>query len=268
MSTILDKIVAQKRKDLARAMQATSLAALKKQAARMPAPLDLAGALRPAARDGIRLIAEVKKASPSKGLLKPDFDPVRLARAYADGGAAAISVLTEEPHFQGSLSHLESIACDLAQRSRRPPLLRKDFIFDRYQIFEARVHGADAVLLIAAILESDQLFDLIAQANGLGMQALVEVHDAKELAGALEAGASIVGINNRDLRTFHTDLATTQRLVQAIPAGCVRVSESGIQSRQDLAALRSWGVDAVLVGEALVTAKDPSAKMRELIGVK
>jgi len=263
MPTILDKIVEQKRKDLARAVQETPLAALEKRSAQRPAPLDFAAALRSPA--GIRVIAEVKKASPSKGLLSPNFDPVGLARTYADSGAAAISILTEEPHFQGSLHHLEAIAEDQAQRSRRVPLLRKDFLFDAYQLHEARAYGADALLLIVALLSERQLADLLKETARLGMQALVEVHDAGELKRALAAGAHVIGINNRDLRTFHTDLATTLGLAPLVPPECIRVSESGIQSRADLARLWAARVDAALVGEAFVTAADPAARVREFV---
>ena len=258
--SILDKIVAAKREELAEARQAAPLTAVQQAAAGQPRPLDLAAAL---GEGGIRLIAEVKKASPSRGLLSPDFDPVRLARAYVSNGAAAVSCLTD-PRFQGELAHLSSIK--QAGVSRSAPVLRKDFIFDPYQVYEARAAGADAILLIVAILESAHLQELLQTARSLGMQCLIEVHDEGELETALEAGAEIIGINNRDLHTFTTDLAVTQRLAPKVPDGKVVVSESGIFTPDDLHLLAPVGVKAVLVGEALVTAPDVGAKVRELSG--
>jgi indole-3-glycerol phosphate synthase len=211
----------------------------------------------------VGLIAEVKKASPSRGLLRSDFDPVRLATEYRDGGAAAISVLTDEKHFRGSLSDLRSVRDALPDG---PPLLRKDFLFEEYQLHEARYYGADAVLLITAILETSGLRSLIALAASLAMDALVEAHDEHELERAVAAGAKIIGINNRDLRTFHVDLATTERLAPLVPPGTTIVAESGIVTREDVRRLEMCGVHAVLIGEALVTAPDPGAKIRELFG--
>ena len=225
-----------------------------------PAPIDFAGALR---GDSIRLIAEVKKASPSRGLLCPDFDPVRLADAYTSHGAAAISVLTD-PRFQGELEHIRRIKESGA--SRQAPVLRKDFIFDPYQVYEARAAGADALLLIVAILTAEQLPDLLVLSQQLAMRCLVEVHDESELDRALDAGAEVVGINNRDLRTFQTDLSVTMNLAPRFPSGKILVSESGINSQDHLRQLAAVGVNAVLVGEALVTATDVSAKVRELSG--
>ena len=260
MPSILDKIVAAKREELADAMQSAPLAAIQRQAAERPRPLNLSGAL---SGGGIRLIAEVKKASPSRGLLSPDFDPVRLAGTYVANGAAAVSCLTD-PRFQGELAHLSAIKGSGA--SGRAPVLRKDFIFDPYQVYEARAAGADGILLIVAILEPPQLQELLATAQSLGMQCLVEVHDESELETAVEAGAEIIGINNRDLHTFTTDLAVTQRLAPLVPSGKVIVSESGIFTRDDLRLLAPVGVNAVLVGEALVTAPNVGAKVRELSG--
>jgi indole-3-glycerol phosphate synthase len=188
---------------------------------------------------------------------------VGLARQYAEAGAAAISVLTDEKHFQGTLAHLAAIQEALPVG---PPLLRKDFIFDEYQLYEALCHGADAVLLITAILEPTLLKAMIAQARGLGMTALVEVHDEAEVEKALEAGASVIGVNNRDLRTFEVDLATTERLRPLVPRACTLVAESGIFTREDIRRMETCGVDAVLIGEALVRAPDPGAKIRELFG--
>ncbi len=258
--SILDKIVAAKREELADARRSAPLASVQRAAADQPRPLDLAAAL---SANGIRLIAEVKKASPSRGLLSPDFDPVRLARTYVDNGAAAVSCLTD-PRFQGELAHLSSIKQSGASGSA--PVLRKDFIFEPYQVYEARAAGADAILLIVAILEPTLLQELLHTARSLDMQCLVEVHDEAELEAAVSAGAEIIGINNRDLHTFTTDLAVSQRLAPQVPGGKVVVSESGIFTPDDLRTLTPSGVNAVLVGEALVTAPDIGAKVRELSG--
>jgi len=257
---ILDDIVADKRKELTRTKTELSLGELEARIAGRAAPLGFAGALR---GDGISIIAEVKKASPSKGLLGPDFDPLKLAKAYAEGGAVAISVLTEVNYFQGSLDYLSRIR-ELPELEG-VPLLRKDFIFDPYQVYEARVYGADAILLIAAILEDREIESLITLARELGMQCLVEVHDEAELARVLLGSARIIGINNRDLRTFEVDINTTQQLRSLIPADRIVVSESGVSRREDIERLREWGIDAALVGEALVTADDVVARLRELI---
>ena len=258
--TILDDIVASKRREVEASKERTPLEALEERAAAQPPPLNLSGALL---GDRVRLIAEVKKASPSRGLLAPDFDPVRLATAYASNGAAAVSVLTD-PRFQGTLEHLSSVKKALAPSGA--PVLRKDFIFDPYQVHESRAHGADAILLIAAILPPADLKDLLALARRSWMQCLVEVHNPDELDTALESGAEIIGINNRDLRTFVTSLSVTEEIAPRIPRGKVVVSESGISEPAHLAALRRLGVHAVLVGEAIVTAPDPGAKVRELAG--
>ena len=260
MPSILDKIVAAKRVELAEAMRAVPPTEVEQAAAERPRPLDLYGALM---GDSVRLIAEVKKASPSRGLLSPDFDPVRLAETYVANGAAAVSCLTD-PHFQGELAHLSAIKRSGA--SAGAPVLRKDFIFDPYQVYEARATGADGILLIVAILEPSKLQELLEIARSLGMQCLVEVHDEGELETAVYAGADIIGINNRDLHTFTTDLAVTQRLAPMVPSGKVVVSESGIFTREDLRLLGLARVNAVLVGEALVTAPDVAAKVRELSG--
>ena len=258
--SILDKIVAAKREELADAKRVAPLAAVQQAVAEQPPPMSLSTAL---SGDGIRLIAEVKKASPSRGLLSPDFDPVRLAGAYVANGAAAVSCLTD-PRFQGELAHLSAIK--QAGASGRAPVLRKDFLFDPYQVYEARAAGADGILLIVAILNPALLKELLETAQSLSMQCLVEVHDENELETAVEAGAEIIGINNRDLHTFTTDLAVTQRLAPQVPPGRVLVSESGIFTRDDLDRLKGVGVNAVLVGEAIVTAPDVGAKVRELSG--
>ncbi len=257
--TILDKIVAVKRVDLERAKSETPQPVLEERASMEPSAKSLTRAL---ASEGVSLIAEVKKASPSRGLLAPDFDPVALAQTYAENGAAAISVLTETPHFQGRLEFLSAIKEALGPDC--PPLLRKDFIFDEYQVQEARAWGADAILLIASILGEDEMGMLITKARELGMDALVEAHTVSEIKSALSAGASLIGINNRDLKTFEVDLETTHLLRPLVPAEKVVVAESGIFTRDDVAMVAGWGVDAVLVGEGLVKSGDVGAKVREL----
>lgn len=209
----------------------------------------------------VTLIAEVKCASPSRGLLSPDFDPLKLAATYATNGAAAISVLTDERYFKGHLDYLRQI-----RQAQAIPLLRKDFICDPYQVYEARAAGADALLLIAAELVLSQLADLQALTHSLGMAALVEVHNLPELETALQSGARLIGINNRNLHTFQVSLETSQELRPLIPAEICVVAESGIHSAADVARLAGINVQAVLVGEALVTAADTAAKVRELSG--
>jgi indole-3-glycerol phosphate synthase len=254
---ILERIVEDKKKALEHSQRHTTLSALLERIARRPAPLDFAAALR---GKGVRLIAEVKKASPSRGLLRPDFRPVQLAQAYVNGGAAAISVLTEGKYFLGSLDHLAAI-----RETIKLPLLRKDFIFDDYQVFESVANGADAILLIVAIMEEGRLAKLLALARALGLACLVEVHDEAELTAALLAGARIIGINNRDLNTFKVDLNVTRRLRLLVPAENIVVSESGIRTRHDMKKMKEMKVDAVLVGEALVSAPDVAAAMKELL---
>jgi indole-3-glycerol phosphate synthase len=257
---ILDDIVADKRIELAQVKQETPLRELEGRVSQQAAPLDFAAALRD---NGVNIIAEIKKASPSKGLLCPDFDPVALARAYTEGGATAISVLTEVKYFQGGLDYL--LAVRETAGLENMPLLRKDFIFDPYQIYEARAYGADAVLLIAAILEDNELERLLALTHELGMQCLVEVHDHIELERVLRSNAQIIGINNRDLRTFEVDIHTTERLRNLIPPDKIVVSESGISRREDIEILSEWSVDAALIGETLVTADDVVARLKELV---
>jgi indole-3-glycerol phosphate synthase len=261
--TILDRIVLDTRELVAQRTGAEPLDALRRRAesARQPSPF--APALT---GEKLRVIAEVKKASPSRGLFDADMDPVARARVYAEGGAAAISVLTEPKHFLGDVAFLGRIREGLEGAGIAcPPLLRKDFLFEPYQVYEARAAGADAVLLIVAILSNGLLADLMALAGGLGLGTLVEVHDEQEVERALQAGARAIGINNRDLRTFHTDLAVTTRLRPLIPAGTAVVSESGISSTADAASLRGQGVDAVLVGESLMKAGDVPGAMRGLM---
>jgi indole-3-glycerol phosphate synthase len=219
---------------------------------------DFAGALTPRA-GGVKLLAEVKKASPSRGVLAATFDPVAVATTYARHGAAAISVLTDAKYFQGSLEVLVAVRAAVAV-----PLLRKDFTLDEYQLWEARAAGADAILLIASILEPVRLRDLQAAAKGLGLAALVEVHTAAELDVALGAGAALIGINNRDLRTFETRIETTLALLPRIPPGPLVVSESGFSRADEVRRVVAAGAHAVLVGEGLVRAADMGAKVREL----
>ena len=254
---MLDRIVAEKRKEVAQRKKSLPLSTLKERMAQCQAPLDFAAAL---SGDSTRLIAEVKRASPSRGVLCVDLDPVALAKTYAQAGAAAISVLTEMKYFQGGLDHLAAIREVVSL-----PLLRKDFIFDPYQIYESRAYGADALLLIVAILSQEQLKELLSLGRSLGLKCLVEVHNESEVERALSSGAEIIGINNRDLTTFAVDINTTHRLRPLIPQGRIVVSESGISRREDVEKLKEWGVRAVLVGEALVTAEDIPTKMKELI---
>ncbi len=254
---MLNKIIAQKRDEVKQRRQSVPLSVLKERIAHRGVALDFAAAL---SGEQIRLIAEVKRASPSRGLLCPDFEPVTLATRYAQGGAAAISVLTEENYFGGSLDHLQAI-----REAVKLPLLRKDFIFDPYQVYEAAAYGADALLLIVAILSQEQLSELLSLSHGLGLECLVEVHNEAEVGRALNSGAKVIGINNRDLRTFDVDINTTRRLRPLLPRGQIVVSESGIRSRQDIKKLKEWRVSAVLIGEALATTGDIPAKMREFI---
>jgi indole-3-glycerol phosphate synthase len=255
--SILDRIVAYKREEIHTARQQVSEAELEKRAARAAPVRDFRAALERG--PGVQVIAEVKKASPSAGVLRADFDPVAIARIYAGAGAACISVLTDAPSFQGHLGYLEAIRSAVAC-----PLLRKDFILDRYQLLEARAAGADAVLLIAEILDDTQLSLLHRQAGELGMQALVELYDRTHLPRVLDSGARLVGINNRDLHTFHTRLEHTLELAAEMPADVCLVSESGIRSRADLDRLQAAGVRAVLVGETFMRAADMAAAVREL----
>jgi indole-3-glycerol phosphate synthase len=258
---ILDEIVANTTSELLLRKKRLPLTEVKRQASRQPPALSFSQAL---SCTGIVIIAEVKKASPSKGVICRDFDPVRIARMYSSGGASAISILTEEKYFEGSLAYLKAIRDDLG--SKRPPLLRKDFIIDPYQIYESRANGADALLLIVAILTPDKLKELLDLSHALGMQCLVEVHNENEVEAALKCNAKIIGINNRDLQTFNVDISTTERLRRLIPPGRLVVSESGIKGRDAMQKMKDWGVNAVLVGEALVAAPDINVKMRELLG--
>jgi indole-3-glycerol phosphate synthase len=254
---ILDDIVRAKREDLAAAKAQTPVSALQQRPLFRAARRDFAAALRSRRR---AIIAEVKKASPSKGVIRDDFDPVAIATAYEGGGAAAISVLTEERHFLGHLDYLPAIRAAV-----QLPILRKDFLFDAYQLYEARAYGADAVLLIVAMLSDGELRDLQWLCEELGLTPLVEVHDAAELERALASGARLIGINNRDLRTFDVTLATTEKLAALLPKDSLVVGESGIDRIADIQRLERCGVHAFLVGESLMRATDPGAKLAELL---
>lgn len=255
--TILEEILAHRREELAQLKETVPLERLERKCRGQGPPLDFAAAL---AQPGVSLIAEVKRASPSRGVIAPDLEPVELARIYEDNGARAISVLTEGRYFQGHIHHLSQIRSQVAL-----PLLRKDFLFDEYQIYEARAHGADAVLLIVAILEEEILRRLLGLTLGLGMEPLVEVHDREELERALALWPRVIGVNNRNLTDFSVDLGTTLRLQPHIPSDIIVVSESGIQNQAQIEKLAEAGVDAVLVGEALVDSPDIGAKVRELV---
>jgi indole-3-glycerol phosphate synthase len=260
--TILDEIMDAKRVELARHQADVPQAELEERVKHSPFPLNLSGALW---GDKVRLIAECKKASPSKGVLAADYDPVAMALSYAENGAAAISVLTEVDYFQGSLAHLRAVKDAVGPLN--VPVLRKDFLFDPYHLYEARANGADAVLLIVAALEELLLRELMAVAQTIWLQTLVEVHNEAELETALRCGAEIIGINHRDLKTFQVDTSLSLVLRPLIPQGRMIVAESGLSSAADVTPLKAAGVNAILVGEAVMTADDPGAKVRELAGV-
>ena len=249
---ILARIVAHKRNEVAGLRNRR--AELEQRALHRPPARDFRAALRDRA-----IIAEIKKASPSKGVLSADFHPAEIARTYARGGAAALSVLTDREFFQGSLEDLEA-----ARANAAIPVLRKDFIIDEVQVMEAAAHGADAILLIAAILDARELRDLRELAAKFGMAALVEVHDSEEVKAALASGAEIVGVNNRDLNTFETRVETSARLVQKIAQNVAKVSESGIHSKSDIDRLAEAGFDAFLIGEHLMKSGDAEAALKAL----
>ncbi len=260
---ILQKIVEHKRDEVAAAKRALSLADLKGHLSdREDQPRGFYRALTDAAASGwTAIIAEVKKGSPSKGVIRPDFDPLDIAATYQDNGATCLSVLTDEHFFLGHLRYLALIREQVGL-----PLLRKDFLFDPYQVYEASVGGADAVLLIAAMLELNQLRDLAALAGELQLDVLLEVHDERELEMALQTDCKLIGINNRSLHTFVTDLATTERLAGQIPADRLIVAESGITARADIERLQQAGARAFLIGESLMREADIGAKLQELLG--
>ncbi len=255
---ILDDIVAHKRAELAAQKRTVSLAQLQDSVHFQAVPPAFLQALQQ--HPGRTIIAEVKKASPSKGVIRADFDPLRLAHTYAAAGAAAISVLTDQKFFQGHLDYL-----GLIREHVSLPLLRKDFVFDPYQVYEARSYGASAILLIVAILSDAQLQELAALADSLRLDCLVEVHDEAELERALACQVSLLGINNRDLRTFQTSIETTERLLGHMPPGVTVVSESGLSRAEQLARLEARGVRAFLIGETFMAAPDPGEPLRAML---
>ncbi|MDD5591355.1 MAG: indole-3-glycerol phosphate synthase TrpC [Dehalococcoidales bacterium] len=254
---VLNMIIADKREELGVRKLEMPLSALKERIAQRRVPLDFGSVIN---RSRIQLIAEVKQSSPSRGVLCNDFSPVGLANEYVAGGAAAISVLTEANYFGGSIDHLAAISMEV-----NLPLLRKDFIFDPYQIYESAAYGADALLLIVGVLSQRQLDELLSLSHRLSMECLVEVHNEAEIERALKAKARVIGINNRDLSNFIVDINTTCRLRPLLPEPIIVVSESGINRRLDVERLEKCGVDAILVGEALVTADDVEGKIKELM---
>jgi indole-3-glycerol phosphate synthase len=257
---ILQKIVENKREEIERQKEILPLGELRQMLADRPPSRDFVGAIRH--RD-CAVIAEVKRSSPSKGLIREDFNPIEIAGIYADNGASAISILTERKFFGGNAAYVPQIS-----RVVGLPLLRKDFIIDPYQINETRVLGADALLLIARLLEAGELRDFIGFASELGLAALVEVHDEADVEKAISSGARLVGINNRDLATFRTDLEVSIQLARMVPKGVTVVSESGIDSRGEIEKLMEAGIHAFLVGESLMREKDVGKKLRELLGAE
>jgi len=258
MATILDQIVERKWHEIAAARAAVPESELKKRIADAPLARDFTSALR---RPGMRIIAEVKKASPSAGIIRPDFDPVAIARIYEAHGADCLSVLTDRHFFQGDLAYLTAV-----HEAVGLPVLRKEFILDLYQLLEARAAGADAVLLIAEILRGNRLKELFEAAVGLGLHVLVELHDAEELPRVVQSGATLIGINNRDLRQFKTTLTHTVSLLPQVPAGRIVVSESGIKTHDDVRLLEKAGAKAILVGESLMRAPDIGKALDQLRG--
>ena len=255
---ILDAIIENKKIEVEKSKVSLPLESLISRIANIRPPRDFYKAVDHGGQ--LRIIAEIKKASPSKGVLREDFDPVKIALGYARSGASALSVLTDEKFFMGSLTYLRAVkeAVDI-------PLLRKDFIIDPYQVYEARLYGADALLLIVSALGQDALRELLALTRSLGMDAVVEVHDDEELGRALDAGSRIIGINNRDLRTFEVDLGVSARLARMLPRGVIAIAESGISSGADIKRLRDQGVHVFLIGETFMKAPDPGAELKKLI---
>ncbi len=262
--TILDRILDGTARDLAERKLRTAIGELERRASARPKPVSLRSAL---SSPGVAVIAEIKRASPSRGVFPVAVDPETVARDYLDGGAAALSVLTDEPFFNGTLADLEAAAAVAHGRRLPAPVLRKDFVLDPYQVVEARASGADAILLIVAALADEALARLLAEAERFGMEVLVEVHDEREMDRALNLHARLVGINNRDLHSFAVDLATTERLAPMAGPEVTLVGESGVFARSDVERLAAVGVAAVLVGEGLILQPDRTAAVRSLLGV-
>ena len=259
--TVLDRILDRTARDLAERRALMPVSELERRAADRPAPRSLAEAIGGA---GVSVIAEVKRGSPSRGRFPVEIDVADTARSYVEGGAAAISVLTEGPSFHGSLADLETVVATVGDSTPPRPVLRKDFMIDEYQLIEARAFGADVILLIVAALDDPTLARLHLAAGDLGLSVLVEVHDAGEMARATAIGAGVIGINNRDLRDFRVDLATTEHLAPLAPAGTLLVGESGIFTADDVRRLEAVGVHAVLVGESLILSDDRAGGVRAL----
>jgi len=255
---ILDEIIENKKAEIESSKRASPLEVLQEKLKDALPARNFFDAIKPNGQ--LKIISEIKHASPSKGIFREDFDPIEIARSYSKAGASAISVLTDEKYFKGKLSYLKSI-----RENVDTPLLRKDFIVDPYQVYEARIYGADALLLIVAALDQASLTGLLELTHSLRMNAIVEVHDAEELERALDAGARIIGINNRDLRTFNVDLNVSVNLSRKIPEGKIVIAESGIGSIEDIDNLRAQGVHVFLIGETFMKAPDPGEKLKELI---
>ncbi|MEE8359648.1 MAG: indole-3-glycerol phosphate synthase TrpC [Candidatus Omnitrophota bacterium] len=256
---ILTKIIEEKKKEIEIAKERLPLSMIQEKLLVMPSQRSFKQAI--SKEREISLIAEIKRASPSAGLLRRDFDPLKIAQIYRAYGASAISVLTDEKFFRGALSNI-----DLVKREVYLPILRKDFIIDRYQIYESKLFGADAILLIADLLSRTELFHFLEISRELGMDAVVEVHNEEDLAKALSAESGIIGINNRNLHNFEVDMGVTSNLIKSIPDGKIIISESGIKTYEDVMFLKSLGVNAVLIGEAFMRSDDIGLKVRELMG--
>tara|TARA_B100000315_G_scaffold195228_1_gene186026 strand:- start:1162 stop:1941 length:780 start_codon:yes stop_codon:yes gene_type:complete len=256
---ILNKIIEEKKKELKNYKSSASLKEVRKRVG----DADISRGFKKSIRnDSINIIAEIKKASPSKGIIREDFNPVEIAKIYEENGAVAISVLTDKNFFQGDIQYLDQIRKNVSL-----PLLRKDFIIDEYQLYEAKAYGADAVLLIAAVLDKNQLSEYLGLSKEIGLENLVEVHSFKDLEKAMNCEAEILGINNRDLQTFEVSLKNTFDLAKEIPENKVIISESGINTHEDIVSLQKSGVNAFLIGEALMREKDIGKKLKELIGL-
>jgi indole-3-glycerol phosphate synthase len=255
---ILDKIIENKRSEVERTKKSKPLDFLKSELQNLDDTKGFYESIRP---DGsTKVIAEIKRASPSKGVLREDFDPVEISKSYSRSGASAISVLTDSRFFKGSLDHLSDVRSAVVL-----PLLRKDFIIDPYQVYESRLYGADAILLIVAALDSTILRELLELAHSLDMDAIVEIHDERELDKAIEADGKIIGINNRDLKTFDVSLETSIKLCRLIPREKIIVSESGISSSDDIKRLKSAGINVLLIGETFMRAPEPGEELRKLL---